>query len=62
MADTTIVLHGTPLSGHTHRVALMLNALGLAYGSPTRQATSAQRRRSWRAIRWARSPCCRTAT
>jgi glutathione S-transferase len=31
MADTNIVLHGTPLSGHTHRVALMLNALGLRY-------------------------------
>lgn len=26
-----IVLHGVPLSGHTHRVALMLNALGLTY-------------------------------
>jgi glutathione S-transferase len=32
MADTAIVLHGTALSGHTHRVALMLNALGLPYG------------------------------
>lgn len=31
MADTEIVLHGVPLSGHTHRVALMLNALGLGY-------------------------------
>jgi glutathione S-transferase len=31
MTSTQIVLHGTPLSGHTHRVALMLNALGLAY-------------------------------
>lgn len=31
MSDTAIVLHGTPLSGHTHRVALMLNALGLAF-------------------------------
>jgi glutathione S-transferase len=31
MSDTAIVLHGTPLSGHTHRVGLMLNALGLAY-------------------------------
>ncbi|WP_165184986.1 glutathione S-transferase [Caulobacter soli] len=31
MSGTTIVLHGTPLSGHTHRVGLMLNALGLAY-------------------------------
>ncbi|USQ94140.1 glutathione S-transferase [Caulobacter sp. RL271] len=26
-----IVLHGTSLSGHTHRVALMLNALGLRH-------------------------------
>jgi glutathione S-transferase len=26
-----IVLYGTALSGHTHRVALMLRALGLAY-------------------------------
>lgn len=31
MAKAEIVLHGTPLSGHTHRVALLLNALGLAY-------------------------------
>lgn len=31
MTDTAIVLHGAALSGHTHRVALMLNALGLAY-------------------------------
>lgn len=31
MADTNIILHGVPLSGHTHRVALLLNALGLAY-------------------------------
>jgi glutathione S-transferase len=31
MANTTIILHGTGLSGHTHRVALMLNALGLRY-------------------------------
>jgi glutathione S-transferase len=31
MSDTAIVLHGTPLSGHTHRVGLMLNALGLAW-------------------------------
>ena len=31
MSETAIVLHGMPLSGHTHRVALMLNALGLAY-------------------------------
>jgi len=30
-AETEIVLHGVGLSGHTHRVALMLNALGLAY-------------------------------
>jgi glutathione S-transferase len=29
--DTAIVLHGTPLSGHTHRVGLMLDALGLAW-------------------------------
>ena len=28
---TQIVLHGVSLSGHTHRVALMLNALGLTY-------------------------------
>jgi glutathione S-transferase len=31
MTKTEIVLHGTGLSGHTHRVALMLNALGLSY-------------------------------
>ncbi len=31
MTTSDIVLHGTALSGHTHRVALMLNALGLAY-------------------------------
>ena len=31
MTKTEIVLHGMDLSGHTHRVALMLNALGLTY-------------------------------
>ena len=31
MTTSEIVLHGTGLSGHTHRVALMLNALGLGY-------------------------------
>ena len=31
MTKTSIVLHGMGLSGHTHRVALMLNALGLPY-------------------------------
>ncbi len=31
MSDTAIVLHGTPLSGHTHRVGLMLDALGLVW-------------------------------
>jgi glutathione S-transferase len=31
MTKSEIVLHGSALSGHTHRVALMLNALGLAY-------------------------------
>lgn len=31
MTKTEIVLHGVSLSGHTHRVALMLNALGLSY-------------------------------
>lgn len=31
MTTTQIVLHGVPLSGHTHRAALMLGALGLPY-------------------------------
>jgi len=31
MTKSEIVLHGTALSGHTHRVALMLNALDLPY-------------------------------
>lgn len=31
MTKTEIVLHGVSLSGHTHRVGLMLNALGLTY-------------------------------
>ena len=31
MAETAIVLHGAPLSGHTHRVGLMLRALNLDY-------------------------------
>lgn len=31
MANTNIILHGVGLSGHTHRVALMLSALGLPY-------------------------------
>lgn len=29
--NPTIVLHGTPLSGHAHRVELFLNLLGLPY-------------------------------
>lgn len=40
---TAITLHGTALSGHTHRVALMLNALGLRYAfvdSPKEVRTS----------------------
>jgi glutathione S-transferase len=32
MTTPRIVLHGTPLSGHAHRVELLLLALGLAYG------------------------------
>ena len=31
MAETEIVLHGTALSGHTHRVELLLRMLGLPY-------------------------------
>ena len=31
MSDPTILLHGTALSGHTHRVELMLSLLGLPY-------------------------------
>ncbi len=31
MTEPSITLHGTALSGHTHRVALLLRALGLAY-------------------------------
>jgi len=31
MSDTTILLHGTFLSGHTHRVELMLSLLDLPY-------------------------------
>lgn len=31
MTKSEIVLHGVGLSGHTHRVALMLSALGLPY-------------------------------
>jgi glutathione S-transferase len=31
MSDPTIVLHGTALSGHTHRVELLLLMLGLPY-------------------------------
>ena len=31
MPSTEIVLHGTPLSGHAHRVELLLRALGLPY-------------------------------
>jgi len=29
--ESTIVLHGTTLSGHTHRVELLLRMLGLPY-------------------------------
>lgn len=42
-----IVLHGTPLSGHTHRVALLLRALGLPFrlqlADATRRASAAYR-------------------
>jgi glutathione S-transferase len=31
MADPDIILHGTELSGHTHRVELLLRMLGLPY-------------------------------
>ncbi|MFC4171269.1 glutathione S-transferase [Microvirga sp. GCM10011540] len=31
MSDTTILLHGTALSGHTHRAELMLSLLSLPY-------------------------------
>ena len=31
MSDTEIILHGTELSGHTHRVELLLRMLGLPY-------------------------------
>jgi glutathione S-transferase len=31
MSEPTITLHGTPLSGHAHRVELLLGMLGLAY-------------------------------
>ncbi|KRE16149.1 glutathione S-transferase [Bosea sp. Root483D1] len=31
MTQAQITLHGTPLSGHTHRVELLLRALGLAF-------------------------------
>src|SRR5262249_58279669 len=31
MSEPTILLHGTELSGHAHRVALLLRILGLPY-------------------------------
>ncbi|WP_043743609.1 glutathione S-transferase family protein [Paramagnetospirillum magneticum] len=31
MTDTSLILYGTPLSGHAHRAELMLRLLGLAY-------------------------------
>ena len=31
MSDPRIILHGTELSGHTHRVQLLLRMLGLPY-------------------------------
>ena len=31
MSQTPLILHGTPLSGHAHRVELLLRALGLPY-------------------------------
>jgi len=42
MPEPAITLHGTPLSGHAHRVELMLFMLGLPYGY--RDATAAVRR------------------
>jgi glutathione S-transferase len=38
MSTSTIVLHGTPLSGHTHRVELLLLMLGLPYRFETADA------------------------
>jgi glutathione S-transferase len=39
MADPVITLHGTPLSGHAHRVELMLRMLGLSYRYEIADAT-----------------------
>ncbi len=40
MSTSTIVLHGTPLSGHTHRVELLLLMLGLPYRFETADAAT----------------------
>ncbi len=61
MATTEILLHGVPLSGHTHRVGLMLRALGLPY----RFVEAGREVRAGAAYRastlWGRPPCSRTA-
>jgi hypothetical protein len=61
MSTPEIALHGTELSGHCHRVELMLRMLGL----PHRYVVAADAARSspelHRLIRCARSPCRRTA-
>ena len=38
MSDPGIILHGTELSGHTHRVELLLRMLGLPYRTQTAPA------------------------
>ena len=56
-----IKVHGTPLSGHTHRVELLLRMLGIAFESVPAPAP-VRRSAAFRAsTRSSRSPCSRTA-
>ena len=46
MSTPEIILHGTELSGHAHRVELLLRMLGLPYRLYGRPGRGAQHRRN----------------
>jgi hypothetical protein len=68
VATSEIILHGTELSGHTHRVELLLRMLGLPYRFE-KAAADVRRRPEFRQTIWARNSmvagttgCCRART
>lgn len=58
---STITLYGTPLSGHVHRVALLLRMLALPYAWVEASADVRQSAAFRRSTRSARSRSCRMA-